>query len=97
MKKNEFVIIKGLDIKELIVKAKTLKKEIAELTLDKNRNILKDLKSIDKKRKEVAEVLTVLSQKQALALLEPKVEQRKEAVEVKEIKKKRSKKTWKAE
>lgn len=70
MKKNEFVIIKGLDIKELRLKSKAFKKEIADLTMDKNMKKLKDLKSIDKKRKELAQVLTVLNQKELLAKLE---------------------------
>lgn len=70
MKKNEFVIIKGLDIKELRIKLKVFKKEIADLTMDKNMKKLKDLKSIDKKRKELARVLTVLNQKELLAKLE---------------------------
>ncbi len=70
MKKNEFVVIKGLDTKELRLKAKAFKKEIADLTMDKNMKKLKDLKSIDKKRKELARVLTVLNQKELLAKLE---------------------------
>ena len=77
MKKNEFVQIKGFDLKELKIKAQALKKEIADLVLDKNMKKLKDLKSIDKKRKEVAQVLTVLRQKELLAQLEPKVEEQK--------------------
>ncbi len=72
MKKNEFVIIKGLSIKELKQKAKIFKKEIADLNMDKNMKKLKDLKSIDKKRKDLAQVLTVLNQKELLAKLEPK-------------------------
>ncbi len=78
MKKNEFVIIKGLDIKELRLKSKAFKKEIADLNFDKNTKKLKDLKSIDKKRKELAQVLTVLNQKELLAKLEPKLEKGKE-------------------
>lgn len=70
MKRQEFVIIKGLDTKELKEKVKSFKKEIADLNFDKNRKILKDLKSIDKKRKELAQVLTVLNQKELLAKLE---------------------------
>lgn len=70
MKRQEFVIIKGLDTKELKEKVKSFKKEIADLNFDKNRKILKDLKSIDKKRKELAQVLTVLNQKKLLAKLE---------------------------
>ena len=77
MKKNEFVIVKGLSLKELSVKIKSLKKEIAELTLDKNMKKLKDLKSIFKKRKDLAQVLTVFTAKQLLEKLEPKVEEEK--------------------
>ena len=72
MKKNEFAQIKGLDIKELKVKVKTFKEEIANLVVDKNRNRLKDLKTISKKRKDLAQVLTVLKQKQLLEELEAK-------------------------
>lgn len=76
MKRQELVVIKGLTIKELLEKAKVLKKEIAELTLDKNRNKLKDLKSISRKRKDLAQVLTILNAKQILEQLEPKVEEK---------------------
>lgn len=71
MKKNEKVNIKGMDIKSLQSKVINLKKEIADLTFEKNTKKLKDLKSVDKKRKEVAFILTVLQQKQLLEKLEP--------------------------
>lgn len=77
MKKNELAIVKGLDLKELKDKIKTLKKEIAELTMDKNMKKLKDLKSISKKRKDLSQVLTVLNQKQSLAKLEQNVAAKK--------------------
>lgn len=77
MKKNELAIVKGLDLKELKDKIKTLKKEIAELTMDKNMKKLKDLKSISKKRKDLSQVLTVLNQKQSLAKLEQNVATKK--------------------
>lgn len=77
MKKQEFTIIKSLDLKELKEKIKTLKKEIESLTMDKNMRKLKDLKSLNKKRKDLAQVLTVLTQKQTLAKLEPKIEEKK--------------------
>lgn len=73
MKKNDFLIIKGLDLKELGLKAKSIKDEIANLVLDKNMNKLKDLKTISKKRKDLAQVLTVARQKQLLAELAAKV------------------------
>ena len=77
MKKNEFVIIKGLSLKELSEKAKTFKKEIADLVMDKNMKKSKDLKLVSKKRKDLAQVLTVTSQKKLLAELEPKVVKKK--------------------
>ena len=73
MKKNDLIQIKALDLKELGVKAKSLKADIASLVVDKNMKKLKDIKSISKKRKDLAQVLTVLRQKQLLEQLEPKV------------------------
>ena len=72
MKKNDFKEIKGLDIKELTEKVKVIKKEIADLILDKNMKKLKDLKSISKKRKNLAQILTVMKQKELLLDLEKK-------------------------
>jgi ribosomal protein L29 len=73
--KNE---IKVLDIAALVSKAKALKIEISDLVLDKNMNKLKDLKSISKKKKELARVLTVLSQKEMIGKLEGKEEKKEE-------------------
>ncbi len=70
MKKNEFIQIKGLGLKELKVKGKTLTDEIANLVLDKNMKKLKDLKIISKKKKERAQILTVIRQKELLVQLE---------------------------
>lgn len=79
MKTRDFLNeIKTLDIKALVLKAKTLRGEIADLVLDKNINKLKDLKSIDKKRKELARTLTVLEQKRLLESLESRVESQEE-------------------
>ncbi len=72
MKKNELIQVKALDLKELAAKAKTLRKEIANVTMDKNMKKLKDLKSITKKRKDLAQVLTITKQKQMLTELEIK-------------------------
>lgn len=73
MKKNDTVQIKGLDLLQLRSKAAAVKREIADLILDKNMNKLKDLKMIYKKRKDLAKVLTVIRQKQLLGELESKV------------------------
>jgi len=67
--KNE---IKVLDIAALLAKVKALKIEINDLVLDKNMNKLKDLKVISKKKKELARVFTVLSQKEMIKKLESK-------------------------
>lgn len=84
MKKNEFAQIKGLDLKELKGKVKTLSDEIANLNLDKNMKKLKDLKIISKKRKEKAQILTVIKQKELLQELESSAEnQNKEEKESK--------------
>lgn len=72
MKKNELVKIKRLDLKELKAKQKSFKDEIANLVMDKNMKKLKDLRGISKKRKDLAQVLTILRQKQLLAELESK-------------------------
>jgi ribosomal protein L29 len=77
MKKNDFLQIKGTDIKELIVKAKALKIEIADLTLDKNMKKTKDVKLVSKRRKDLAQILTVVRQKEMLEKLESKVEKEK--------------------
>lgn len=82
MKKQEFVQIKGLDLKELKSKAGALRVEIANLILDKNMKKLKDLKMISKKKKELAKVLTVIRQKELLMQLETEVESQKSSKEV---------------
>lgn len=91
MKKNDFLQIKGLDIKELKLKMRDLKGEITNLVLDKNMKKLKDLKIISKKKRDLAQVLTVLRQKELLAQLESKVSEK----EVKVLEAKQEKKTVK--
>lgn len=81
MKKNEFVQIKGLDLKELRTKANGLREEVANLVLDKNMKKLKDKKSIFKKKKDLAQVLTVVRQKELLIELESKKEPKAKTVE----------------
>ncbi len=73
MKKNDLTQVKSFDIKTLVEKAKNTKKEIADLIMDKNMSKLKDLKVISKKRKDLAQILTILKQKQLLESLESKV------------------------
>lgn len=85
MKKNDFVQIKGLDIKDLMLKAKGFKLEIANLVVDKNMKQMKDLKMISKKRKELAQVLTIARQKELLSKLE------NEALKISDTSKKKGK------
>lgn len=73
MKRNDFGQIKEMDIKTLMVKAAAIKAEIPDLILDKNMNKLKDLKKISKKRKDLAQILTVLKQKELLGEIELKL------------------------
>lgn len=75
MKKNDFIQIKGLDLKELRLKVKTFKDEIANLVLDKNMKKTKDLKQILKKRKDLAQTLTIIRQKELLGELETKTKE----------------------
>lgn len=86
MKKNDFVQIKGMDIKELMLKAKDLKIEIGNLVMDKNMKQMKDLKTINKKRKDLAQVLTVARQKELLGKLEAKVSKVSELEKKEEVK-----------
>lgn len=70
MKKNDLKELLGLSIVELEKKSKELIKQIEELTFDKNMKKLKDVKSITKKKQDLARVLTVKRQKEMLEELE---------------------------
>ena len=70
MRKDDFNNIKGMDIKSLKGQVKKLKGELSDLVLDKNMNRLADKKVVAKKRKEIAQVMTVLQQKELLAQYE---------------------------
>ena len=72
MKKTELNEVKNMDIKTLIERSRNLKKEVLDLVIDKNLGKIADLKSIAKKRDELAQILTVLRQKQILAEVEVK-------------------------
>jgi ribosomal protein L29 len=66
MKRNDLLDTKKLNEVELVGKIKLLKKEIADLVMDRNMNKLTDLKSIGKKRKEIAQIMTIIRQKQLI-------------------------------
>ncbi|MDO8619363.1 MAG: 50S ribosomal protein L29 [Candidatus Daviesbacteria bacterium] len=92
MKRQEFLEIKKMDIKEISVKMLAARQELLDLSLDKNMKKLKDLKSVAKKRKEIAQMLTVIRQKQLLGEIEVKVSKikKEKEAEVEKEPKKRS-------
>ena len=77
MKRNELIEIKKLTVADLMKKATGLKKEIADLVLNKNMRKSTDLKSISKKRKDLAQILTFATQKQLLGEIEAQVRAKK--------------------
>jgi ribosomal protein L29 len=78
MKRNDFNDIKRLDTKALLEKVRVLRGEMTDLIIDKNMNKLPDLKAISKKKKDVAQLLTVIKQKQLLEAFEtPGVEDKR--------------------
>ena len=70
MRKNDLVEIKKMDIKQIEEKVKKTKSEIAALVIDKNMGKLANLKTIQSKRKDIAQMLTIIKQKQLLKELE---------------------------
>lgn len=82
--------IKVLDIATLLSKAKALRAEIRDSVLDKNIGKVKNLKSISRNKKDLARILTVVSQKQAISKLETSgknLESSEKTTEVKKEKK----------
>jgi ribosomal protein L29 len=75
MKKNEFNEVKNLDIKALTARVKTLRAEIADIVMDKHMNTLKNSKQIRHKRKDLAQLLTVVRQKEMIETLEKGAQQ----------------------
>lgn len=72
MKKIELAEIKKMDLKSLSERVAKTQKELGDLTMDKNMNKVTNLKAIKNKRKDIAQMLTVLRQKQLLSELEVK-------------------------
>lgn len=73
MKKNQFNEFKSYDIKALKEAVKKAKAELADLILDKNMNKLSDLRVVSKKKKDIAQMSTILRQKQLVEELETKL------------------------
>lgn len=70
MKKSELAEIKKMDIKTLGEKTKKAKEGLAGLTLDKSMGKLANLREIKSRRRDLAQILTILKQKQLLEELE---------------------------
>lgn len=70
MKKQQLNEIKKMDIKTVTEEARKIKKELANLQIEKNIAKLTNLKAFMLKRKDLAQILTVLKQKQLLKELE---------------------------
>lgn len=72
MKKNDLIEIKKIDIKSLKDKIKKARSEVSDLYMDKNTGKLTNLRVLKNKRRDLAQLLTVLNQKVALQKLEEK-------------------------
>ena len=70
MKIQQLNEMKKQDEKAILEKVVGLKREITEWVMDKKMNKLKDLKQIKKNRRTIAQLLTIVHQKQMLAELE---------------------------
>jgi len=88
MKKNDLQEMKSLDVKTIFERAKKVRREIDEVIMDKNMGKIKDLKTISKKKKDLAQMMTVLRQKELLAQLESGVEILGSSKEIKDDKSK---------
>lgn len=69
MKKNNLTEIKNMDAKAILSKVVALRSEMADLVLDINLNKVTDKKAITKKKKDLAQMLTIVRQKQLLEVL----------------------------
>lgn len=70
MKRNELKELKKQDTKALKIKLLGLQGEIMDLTISKTTGKLANLRQIKTKRGEVAQVLTVIGQKELVEKLE---------------------------
>lgn len=68
MKRTELKEIKILEPKQILIKVKQIKSEITNIRLDrynstKNNEKAKDIKDMTKKRRDIAQMLTIARQK----------------------------------
>lgn len=73
MKKQALAEIKKLDIQALKERMQHSSEEMQKLVLDKSINKLTDVKTLTRKRKDIAQILTILRQKELLNQLEEQI------------------------
>lgn len=76
MKKTELKEVKILSVNDLSKKVKEAKKQLADIVMERSQLAAKgskDVKSFFKKRKDIAQMMTILRQKELLSELESKV------------------------
>ena len=68
MKKTDLKAVKNMEIKDLVKKIKESKGEMAGLFMAKSEGAKgsKDVKAVHKKRKNIAQMMTILRQKELL-------------------------------
>ncbi|KKR80240.1 MAG: 50S ribosomal protein L29 [Candidatus Daviesbacteria bacterium GW2011_GWA1_41_61] len=72
MKKNNLAEIKKMEVPAIRERVKKIQREVAVLVMDKNTNKLTNLKIIKNKRRDLAQMMTVIRQKNLLAQMEAK-------------------------
>lgn len=82
MKKNDLAEIKKMDLPSIKERIKKAQREVAGLVIDKNTQKLNNLRSIKNKRRDLAQMMTVIKQKQLLEQMESNLSQgsKKEAI-----------------
>lgn len=73
MKKQALAEIKKIDIQALKGRMQHSGIELQKLVLDKSINKLTDVKTLRRKRKDIAQIATILRQKELLNQLEEKI------------------------
>lgn len=73
MKKQALAEIKKMDIKDIEERIKSSNEEMQKLVLDKSINKLTDVKTLRRKRKDIAQISTILRQKELLNQLEERI------------------------
>lgn len=73
MKKQALAEIKKMDIQAIKERIKYSDEELQKLVMDKSINKLTDVKILARKRKDIAQISTILRQKELLNQLEERI------------------------